>query len=165
MSIEAIVSRSNVVENDIEESSEDPRISLHHELAEVTRKLGELYTRHTNLNLAMIALGESGDPAMLQKNRRDCDELISKITGLREKQAELIVDTSYCNTRIWRPPCDNDWFNEHEKIRNKDERARLERPYVNALYNDGEDPADLSSVNEDEEISGNRFRYLPNAAL
>lgn len=165
MSIEAIVSSSNVVENDIEESSEDPRISLHHELAEVTRKLGELYTRHTNLNLAMIALGESGDPAILQKNRRDCDELISKITGLREKQAELIVDTSYCNTRIWRPPCDNDWFNEHEKIRNKDERARLERPYVNALYNDGEDPADLSSVNEDEEISGNRFRYLPNAAL
>ena len=165
MSIEAIVSSSNVVENDIEESSEDPRISLHHELAEVTRKLGELYTRHTNLNLAMIALGESGNPAMRQKNREDCDELISEITDLRKKQAELIVDTSYCNTRIWRPPYDDEWFDKPNGIRNKHERARLERPYVNALYNDGEDPADLSSVNEDEEISGNRFRYLPNAAL
>lgn len=165
MSIEAIASTSTFVENDKEESSEDPRLSFHDELTKVTRELGELYARHTNLNLAMIALGQSGDPAKRKKNQEDCDELISKITELRQKQAELIVDTSYCNTRIWRPPHDENWFNEHEKIKNKDERARIERPYVNAIYNDGANPADLSSVTEDDEISGNGYRYLPNAAL
>ena len=165
MSIEAIASTSTFVENDKEESSEDPRVNFHDQLADVTRRLGELYARHTELNLAMIALGQGLDTPERKKNREDYATITGEITTLRQKQAELIVDTSYCNTRIWRPPYDKGWFNEAEKITNEQERARIERPYVNALYNDGADPEDISSIDEDSESYGNRYRYLPNAAL
>ena len=145
MSAEAIAFSDTF--NNIEESIEERRVRLHRESALIPQALHELETRFNTLTLGLIALGQIGDVHMSEERHL----LAQNIAKLRQEQAQLITDIANCNRTIWRPPYDDEWFNKPEKIRNKDERARIEHPYIVQVYNGGEDPLSKDVYN----------RYLP----
>lgn len=177
---------------EIEETPIERRLRLHHELAAVTVNLHELQTRHQTLTLGLIdAANEQAHTPLpsakrarskmterkrmaLQSRHRELQtiretlpqeqaELAKEIHDKRRRQGQLITDMAIANTQIWRPPHDDGDFGQTGRT-NKQVRADLESPIVEAAYNGGEDPRDLTTPSHDGEPHGPTYRYLQNAA-
>lgn len=132
---------------------------FHDDIVTNVRRLDELQRRHYTLQLGLISLSQTADRETREAMVPEYNELTEKIIELRQAQGELITDTADCNRSIWRPPADgNNW--------EKAERNRIERPLLVEIYNDGEDPDDITpSYSPENEFTGNGHHYIKNAVI
>jgi hypothetical protein len=162
MSIETLQVTTNITPVEPEESVMDRRVRLHNEAADIIKKLHELQVRHTKLTLGLIALAEQLKTSptesltytratMAEEHR----ELATVINTLRDEQRTTIADITACNQTVWRPNSDNE--------KDKAERRRIEQPFINEIYNNGESPTQTAGL--PEHLVGVNYRYLSNAPI
>ncbi len=146
MTVEIVASTTKDFES-IEESVDNPRIQLHHETTPISQILHELETRHYKLTLGLIALSQTGEFHTREVMFEEHQALATKIAKLRQKQADLIRGMAYSNTQIWRPPYNDDPYDH--TMTNKQKRAEIEAPFIQAIYQDGSEPTETMLTSDE----------------